>query len=336
MQATAALHAVPSDPSGQDPAAWVRRYTRNHRENFSVLSWLLPRRLRDDFAAVYAFCRWSDDLADQAESPDAALTALRDWRDQFDACLADRLDSQSHPIFRALRPTIESHQLPGQPFHDLLDAFEMDQHVTRYATYEQLLDYCRLSANPVGRLVLMLGGYGDTPANQERFAYADATCTALQLINHVQDVRRDVLERDRVYVPTDLAMQHGLDVEQLARMIRGDAHPLPTPEAGAEANCPACISHSAGLSALKPAYRATLADLCGRIEALFTEGRKLWPLLDRNAGIEKPVKAFTLGGEAILRRVWQMNFDTPRRRPTLSKATRATVLLRVATGAVGR
>ncbi|MEM1445594.1 MAG: squalene/phytoene synthase family protein [Planctomycetota bacterium] len=332
MQATAALHAVQPDPTGDDPAAWVRRYTRDHQENFSVLSWLLPRRLRGDFAAVYAFCRWSDDLADEAESPDAALTALRDWRAQLDACLSDRLHPDAHPIFRALRPTIEQHDLPGQPFHDLLDAFEMDQRVTRYDTYEQLLDYCRLSANPVGRLVLFLGGYRDTPEHQARFAFSDATCTALQLINHIQDIRRDVLERDRVYVPNDVALQHNVDVEQLARMIRDDAHP---PRAG-EADCPACATGSAGLSALVPNYRAALADLCDRVEALFAEGRKLWPMLDRDSGIVKPVKAFTLGGEAVLRRVRRMNFDTPRRRPRLSKATKAGLLFRVATGAVGR
>ncbi|MEM1097573.1 MAG: squalene/phytoene synthase family protein [Planctomycetota bacterium] len=328
MQATAALHVVHPDPPGDDPAVWVRRYTRRHQENFSVLSWLLPRRLRDDFAAVYAFCRWSDDLADEADSPEAALEALRDWRSQLDVCLSGRGTDETHPIFRALRPTIERHQLPGQAFHDLLDAFEMDQRLTRYDTYEQLLGYCRLSADPVGRLVLMLGGYRDA----ERFALADATCTALQLINHVQDVRRDVLERDRVYVPSDIAMRHGLDVEHLARMIRDNAHPPPAGEAG----CAACVTGSAGLSALGPAYRATLADLCDRVDALFAEGRKLWPMLERGSGVAKPVKAFTLGGEAVLRRVRQMNFDTPKRRRRLSRATKAGLLLRVATGAVGR
>lgn len=297
-----------------------------------MLSWLLPRRLRGDFAAVYAFCRWSDDLADDAESPEAALEALREWRVQLEACLADRLSNDAHPIFRALRHTITRHDLPGSPFHDLLDAFEMDQRITRYDTYDQLLGYCRLSANPVGRLVLMLGGYRDTPDHQQRFAYADATCTALQLINHVQDVRRDVLERDRVYLPQDVAMQHGLDVEHLARMIQSDAQAHPP----GEAECSACVTGSAGLSALAPAYRATLADLCDRIETLFAEGRKLWPMLDPASGIVRPVQAFTLGGEAVLRRVRQMNFDTPRRRPRLSKATKAGLLFRVATGATGR
>lgn len=319
------------DPAG-DPAAWVHRYTRAHHENFSVLSWLLPRRLRNDFAAVYAFCRWSDDLADEADSPQAASAALRDWRAQLDACFTHTPDQDAHPLYRALHATVTKHQLPAQPFHNLLDAFEQDQRQTRYATYDELLGYCRHSANPVGRLVLMLGGYADTPENAERFALADATCTALQLINHVQDVRRDVLERDRVYLPADLAMAHGLDVEQLARLIRQDAQNT----AAAEADCPACVTGSAGLRALAPAYRAAFADLGDRVDALFRQGRKLWPMLDRSSGIRKPVQAFTLGGEAVHRRVRGMSFDTPLRRPRLSKATKAALLLRVATGATGR
>ncbi len=334
MQAAAVIPHPTIVATRDSSAAWVRRYTRGHRENFSVLSWLLPRRLRDDFAAVYAFCRWSDDLADDAASPGEALAALRDWRDQLDACLADPNAWQAHPIFLSLRSTITKHRLPGKPFHDLLDAFEMDQTVTRYDRYEQLLGYCRLSANPVGRLVLMLGGYADSPENHERFAYADATCTALQLINHVQDVRRDALERDRVYLPSDLAMKHGLDVGLLARMIRDDARAKGETSQG-EADCPACVGGSAGLSALGGAYRATLADLCDRVEKLFGQGRRLWPLLDRGSGIVKPVKAFTLGGEAVLRRVRAMGFDTPVRRPRVGRATRAGLLMRLALGGGG-
>jgi squalene synthase HpnC len=320
---------------GEDPHAWVRRYTRGHRENFSVLSWLLPRRLRDDFAAVYAFCRWSDDLADEAASPEAARAALRAWRSQLDACFAGTpsplpqggaggAGNQTHPIFIALRETIVRHRLPAEPFHHLLDAFERDQDVTRYDTYDQLLDYCRLSADPVGRLVLMLGGVREEVC----FRDADATCTALQIVNHMQDVRRDVLERDRVYLPAEIARKHGLDPELLARMIRDDAGVAPPGEAG----CPACKSGSAGLRSLAPAYRASLAELGDRADVLFREGRKLWPKLAPASGITRSVQAFTLGGEAILRRIRLMDFDTPRRRPSVSSAQKLAILARLSLG----
>lgn len=311
--------------------ALARRYTRSHRENFSVLSWLLPKRLRDDFSAVYTFCRACDNMADHAESTDEALDQIRDVRTQLTDCFAGRIDGDMALMMYGLHAAATKYDLPAKPFHDLLDAFEMDQRVTRYDTYEQLRDYCRLSADPVGHLVLKMGGYDDAA----RTRLADATCTALQLVNHVQDVRRDVLERGRVYLPADLAMKHGLDLEQLARMIRDDARAQGETIRG-EADCSACVSGSAGLGALRPAYRAVLGELCERIEALFDEGRKLWPRLASSSGVVRPVKAFTLGGEAVLRRVRAMDFDTPMRRPRLSKATKLGLLVRVATGATGR
>ena len=168
---------------------YCRRLAARRYENFSVLSALVPRGLTDDFAAVYAFCRWADDLADEVGDPQRSLDLLGWWRRELQQCYDG---GPHHPVYLALAPTIRKHDLPMQPFDDLIRAFEQDQQVTRYDTWSQVLEYCRLSANPVGRLVLCLLG---AERREEVFAGSDATCTALQLTNHWQDVRRDALKR---------------------------------------------------------------------------------------------------------------------------------------------
>ncbi|MBL8758415.1 MAG: squalene/phytoene synthase family protein, partial [Phycisphaerae bacterium] len=152
--ATSASTADPAAPTPvglEDALAYVRGLALGHYENFSVLSRLVPEDLRDDFAAVYAFCRWADDLGDETGPGDAARersrTLLAWWRDQTRACWDGRA---AHPVMVALRRSVERHHLPITPFLDLIDAFEQDQRVTRYDTWDQLLDYCRRSANPVG------------------------------------------------------------------------------------------------------------------------------------------------------------------------------------------
>jgi len=177
---------------------YTRRLARTQYENFTVVSWLLPVRLRADFQHVYAFCRWADDLGDETGDTDRSHELLAWWRDELTACYQG---DPRHPVFVALAPTIEQHDIPRKPFDDLIDAFVQDQTVTRYDTWDQAIDYCTRSADPVGRLVLYLCGYRDAQRQQ----FSDATCTALQLINFWQDVRRDIIERDRVYVPRDIA-----------------------------------------------------------------------------------------------------------------------------------
>ena len=188
----------PESPRTNVPGlSWARRYcahvTRSHYENFPVVSVLLPRRLRPHAEAVYAFCRWADDLAD--ETGDNALSLLNWWRGELDALFAGEA---RHPVFVALRDAVRRFGIPPDPFHALIDAFEQDQRVKRYDTFDQLLGYCRRSADPVGHLVLFLHGC-HTP---ERAAWSDAICTGLQLANFWQDVRRD---RDigRVYLPAE-------------------------------------------------------------------------------------------------------------------------------------
>src|SRR5262245_10918930 len=180
---------------------WCLRLATGRYENFSVLSAVVPAELRADFAAVYAFCRWADDLGDEIGDCQRSLELLAWWRRELQQCFAGQ---PRHPVFLALGPTIVKHRLPIEPFDDLIRAFEQDQSVTRFDTWNQLVGYCRLSADPVGRLVLMLCG---EERSEEVFRLSDCICTALQLTNHWQDVRRDIVERDRIYVPRDLVTQ---------------------------------------------------------------------------------------------------------------------------------
>src|ERR1035437_259785 len=184
-----------------------RAYTRwlgtTHYENFHVGSFLLPKRLRQDFYNVYAYCRWADDLADEIGNPAESLRLLAWWRSELD-WMYQRLDQSSatHPVFAALASTVTEYGIPRQPFADLIDAFVQDQTVTRYRNWDELFGYCRNSANPVGRLVLYLGGY------------SDAACTALQLANFWQDVTVDLL-KDRVYIPLEIMERHGYTLQEL-------------------------------------------------------------------------------------------------------------------------
>src|SRR5437867_1768883 len=173
--------------------SYCGQLTRTHYENFSVASLLLPRRLLRHFHAVYAYCRWADDLADEAGGGARALALLRWWREELLRCYDGK---PRHPVMIALEGTVRRFAIPPRPFLDLLYAFEQDQLIKRYQTFEQVLGYCRYSANPVGHLVLYLCGAYDTG----RAALADAVCTALQLANFSQDVARD-FDIGRVYLP---------------------------------------------------------------------------------------------------------------------------------------
>ncbi len=294
---------------------YTRELTETHYENFTVVSKLLPKRLRDDFRHVYAFCRWADDLGDETGDPRKACELLDWWRHELDLCYADE---PRHPVFVALRGTIVKHDLPRQPFDDLIDAFVQDQAVTRYDSWDQLLDYCTRSANPVGRLVLYLVGNRD--AQSQRLS--DATCTALQLANFWQDVRRDIIERDRVYLPADVAGKHRLSRGLLVEAVKADA------AAGDDCGC--VEIPTAGISALLPAYRATLRELVGRTWPLFAEGRQLWPRVPRDVRVD--IKLFTLGGESILKMIQKRGYDTLTARPSLSRGTKTGLMLRAVAG----
>ncbi len=337
-----------------EAVAYTRSLAEAQYENFTVVSWLLPTHLREEFYAIYSFCRWADDLGDEVGDPQRSLELLAWWRTELDACYEGK---PRHPVFVALQPVIEKHDIPRKPFDDLIDAFVQDQTVTRYASWDDVVDYCTRSANPVGRLVLYVCGYRD----EERQRLSDATCTALQLANFWQDVKRDILERDRIYIPSRIASDHGLDLEFLSRVLRmdhehahghdhshdhhhhghdhhhhdheGDACAAPgAAEGGKSEKCCSCHGEgmSIGVSAMMPMYRRTIMDLTRRTWPLFEEGRQLWPLLDKN--VRGDVQLFTLGCEAILKKIRSHGYDTLTKRPKLGKGAKASLMMRVAAG----
>ncbi len=282
------------------PLAESEAYTRwisgAHYENFHVVSFLLPKRLHQDFFNIYAYCRWADDLGDELGDPARSLEALAWWRSELEDVYTGK--APRHPVFVALAGTIRRRELPQEPFEHLIRAFELDQSKTRYETYDEVLDYCVYSANPVGRLVLALCGYRDA----EREALSDAICTALQLANHWQDVRRDFFERDRIYLPADLMTQHGYSYEALAADLERERGSTPA--------------------------RSLVEDLVGRARLLFDEGAALPGTLDRRLAID--IELFRRGGMAILDKIEAQEFDPIARRPKIGKLERVGLVLKVA------
>lgn len=288
---------------GTDFPAWdledSRRYTRllarTHYENFLVASWLVPRSLRQDYCNVYAYCRWADDLADEMGDPHLSLRLLAWWREQL---LAMDRGSAFHPVFVALRDTVSRHALPRSDFEDLLTAFVRDQQVRSYSSYADLLDYCRYSANPVGRLVLRLNGCQDDLL----FEMSDSICTALQLANHWQDIGRD-LGAGRVYVPEDVMQLHGCSTATLEHDMRSGT----------------------GSSVL----RATVSDLVGRTRDLFLAGL---PLAGRVRGrLSLEIELFAKAGLRLLDRIDGLGGDTIAVRPTITGRDRAGLVCEVVT-----
>src|SRR5271166_2244934 len=204
----AAYAIPPTPPSLAEAQQYCARLASSHYENFSVATWFLPRRLRQHFCNVYAYCRISDDLGDEVGDPSASLALLDQWQAELDACYAG---SPRHPVFVALSETVRKFSIPKHEFSDLLIAFRQDQTVTRFETFEDVLAYCHYSANPVGHLVLYLCGYRDA----ERQQLSDYTCTALQLANFWQDVSSDYA-RGRIYLPAEDMRRFGVSEEDIA------------------------------------------------------------------------------------------------------------------------
>jgi squalene synthase HpnC len=187
---------VSRDPvSLEEAEAYCRRLSQTHYENFPVVSWCLPRKFHRHFHNIYAYCRWADDLADEIGDSDQSLKLLNWWRENLADCYAEKIQ---HPVFIALQKTISECAIPREPFENLISAFEQDQHITNYETFEELEDYCQRSANPVGRLVL----YACGEFSEEKAAWSDLICTGLQLTNFWQDVSAD-LDMGRIYLPKE-------------------------------------------------------------------------------------------------------------------------------------
>src|SRR6202167_3064937 len=204
-----AAYAIPDRaPSLAEAREYCRQLARAHYENFSVATWFLPKRLRQHFFNVYAYCRISDDLGDEVGNPRASLEMFDQWEAELDACYEG---VPRHPLFVALAETVRQFDIPRKPFADLLTAFRQDQTTLRYPTFDDLVGYCKNSANPVGHLVLYLCGYRDA----ERQTLSDFTCTALQLANFWQDVSTDY-EKGRIYLPLRDLQHFGVTEDDIA------------------------------------------------------------------------------------------------------------------------
>jgi squalene synthase HpnC len=282
--------------AAEESLAYTRWLATRHYENFHVVSFLLPKRLHQDFYNVYAFCRWADDLGDEIGDAQESLRLLAWWRGELQGMYAGRAQ---HPVFVALSGTAARHQLPIEQFDDLITAFEQDQTVTRYRNFEELFYYCRYSANPVGRLVLGLCGYRDAA----RYELSDATCTALQLANFWQDVIVD-LAKDRVYLPLDVLERHGYPVDDLFARRFDDR------------------------------FRAAMQEVIGVARALFLKGLPLADQVDRRLAID--LELFSRGGLKILEKIEKQNCNVLAARPAISKTERVGLLLGVITGVLTR
>jgi squalene synthase HpnC len=272
--------------SVEESRRYCERLAKSHYENFLVAGVFCPKPLRQHFYNVYAYCRISDDLGDEIGDTQKSLILLDWWERELDAMYAG---VPRHPVFVALAETVLKFGIPAAPFRDLLSAFRQDQTVTRYRTYEEVVDYCTRSANPVGRLVLYLCGYSD----DQRLLLSDRTCTALQLANFWQDVTRD-LEKDRVYLPLEDIERFGYSERLLFERK------------------------------FNPEFRELLKFEVDRTRALFEEGAQLCDLVDKKVRLD--IEMFTQGGLEVLRLIERQGYDVLTNRPSVSKRRQLAIL----------
>jgi len=270
---------------------------RRHYENFPVASKLVPPESRHHIAAIYAFARIADDFADEGDLPAAErLRRLDDWQRRLDAAAINEVDddgTDSARVFTALGATMKTCEIGPELFSDLLSAFRQDVVVSRYATWESLLDYCRRSANPVGRLVLRVVRQQSDEGDRR----SDAVCTALQLTNFWQDIERD-WAKGRVYVPEEISRVAGAREEDLAS------------------------------ARWTPEWRLALEEAGRRTRALFDEGK---PIVASVRGrLRYELRATWLGGVRILDKLDAAGYDVFRRRPTLGVADLPSIAWRTA------
>ena len=274
-------------PTLDEALAYCRNLARRHYENFTVAHWLLPGALRQHFVNVYAYCRWADDLADEISDPREGLALLDWWEGELRRCFSGEAE---HPVFVALAETIGEFDLPIDPLADLLVAFRQDQQVSRYDTFDELLDYCRYSANPVGRIVLHLGRC----SSPQRVELSDQICTGLQLANFWQDVSRDY-RRGRIYLPAEDCRRYDYTEDDFAA-----AH-------------------------YSPAFRRLMSCEVERTRHFLQSGGGLVPLMPRELQLQ--IELFVRGGLKTLEAIRRRRYDVWTRRPTLSKMTKLHIFI---------
>jgi squalene synthase HpnC len=286
-------YAIPQTaPSLAEAEEYCRHLARTHYENFSVATLFLPKRLRQDFFNVYAYCRISDDLGDEVGDAQAALALLDEWDRELTACYSG---APRHPVFVALAETVRKFEIPKHEFSDLLVAFRQDQTVTRFETFDDVLGYCRYSAKPVGHLVLYLCGYHDA----ERQQLSDYTCTALQLANFWQDVSVD-FAKGRIYLPLDDMRRFNASEDDIL--------------------CSRNTTSFCGLMRFE----------VERARDWFERGLPLVSKVDKELAID--IELFTRGGQEILNAIERQNFAVLGQRPVISKSRKLALVARAALG----
>ena len=286
-------YAIPDQaPSEAEARAYCRRLAGSHYENFSVASWFLPEGLRQHFFNVYAYCRISDDLGDEVGDPAMSLQLLDQWETELNECYGGH---PRHPVFVALAETVRKFEIPKHEFADLLTAFRQDQRIMRYESFDDLLGYCRYSANPVGHLVLYLCGYRD----RERQLLSDYTCTALQLANFWQDVSTD-FAKGRIYLPLQDLRRFGVGEE----VIRDNDNTI--------------------------AFREMMKFEVERAREWFAQGLPLIAKLERELATD--IELFSRGGQEILNAIARQDYAVLGRRPSISKTRKLALVARAALG----
>lgn len=290
-------YAIPDRaPTVDEARAYCRRLATSHYENFSVATWFLPKELHQHFYNVYAYCRISDDLGDEVGDQRLSFYLLDRWEHELRACYSHLNDAPGtpggprHPVFIALADTIRQFNIPQHEFSDLLTAFRQDQTVARYETFDDLVGYCRNSANPVGHLVLYLCGYSDA----ERQQLSDYTCTALQLANFWQDVAVDY-GKGRIYLPLESLRRFGVSEADIAARR------------------------------FTPAFRELMKFEVDRARDWFQRGLPLKDKVAKHLALD--IELFSRGGLEILSAIERQDYDVLRQRPVISKTRKLRLVL---------
>ena len=323
--ASAGWRALPPDyaipdhaPSLPEAQQYCARLAHSHYENFSVVTWFLPKHLHQHFYNVYAYCRISDDLGDEVGDAKQSLVLLDEWEAELNATYMSMVEpplkdvrrpaeelaadfpgrnrmNPRHPVFIALRETIREFDIPRQPFADLLTAFRQDQTIGRYATFDYVLGYCHYSANPVGHLVLYLCGYRDA----ERQKLSDCTCTALQLANFWQDVAVDYA-KGRIYLPLEDLAKYGVSECDIAERRT------------------------------TPQFLEMMKFEVARAREWFQMGLPLAKMVDKELALD--IELFSRGGQEILNAIERQGHDVLKRRPAISKPRKLWLVAHAALG----
>ena len=312
-------YAIPAQaPSLREAQQYCAKLAHSHYENFSVVTWFLPKHLHQHFYNVYAYCRISDDLGDEVGNAELSLLLLDEWEAELNATYmglaepplkdirqpAEKLQADfrgqnqvtpRHPVFIALRETIREIDIPREPFADLLTAFRQDQTTGRYASFDDVLGYCHYSANPVGRLVLYLCGYRD----EERQKLSDFTCTALQLANFWQDVAVDYT-KGRIYLPLEDLGKYRVSESDIAERRA------------------------------TPQFLEMMKFEVARAREWFQRGLPLAKTVNKQLALD--IELFSRGGQAILNAIERQGYDVLKRRPVISKPRKLWLVARAFAG----